>query len=211
MRKVSLVVAMAGIAAAASAQQIANRATLNTILGGGGTTDNFEAFNVGVGNAVVLDITNLNSNSIANGQGPGLVNPGASYSSGSLQWNGDQYFGMTSQAILGDATNITIAYSAATTAMGLDMQAFFGYADTAQISVYDTNNSLIFSTSMALPNDASDVFFGYQSASGIGSVVLAGTNFSWSPNIDDHTYGVPAPSSLALVGVGAMGLVRRRR
>jgi hypothetical protein len=200
------------LGAAAQADVIPDRTTLNAILGGGGTTDNFETYSIGAGEAVILNgVTVLDENTIANGQGPNLVNNGATYSSGTLQWNGDQYFGMTSRAIIGDDFTITLTYDVFVTAMGVDMQAFSGYGDLANISVYNTSNVLIFATTQDLPGDASDVFFGYESAGGIGRVVLGGTTFTWSPNIDDHTYGVPAPASIALLGVSGIMACNRRR
>jgi hypothetical protein len=87
-------VSLFGVAACANGQVIPDRATLNAILGGGGTTDDFETFAIGDGQAAGLDVNVLDENAVANGQGPGLVNDGAIYQSDvPLQWNGNNYSG----------------------------------------------------------------------------------------------------------------------
>lgn len=210
MKTICALVGMVGIASAASASVIPDRSTLNTILGGGGTTDTFESYSIVDGGAEVIGVSSLDETTIAMGQGPGLVNDGCTYN-GNLQWNGNNYFALPTRTLLANSETFTFQYDTFTTAMGVDLHAFAGYADTAMVSVYDNAGGLLFSGNMALPNDATGVFFGFESAGGIGSVVFDGAGWSWSPIANDHTYGVPAPASLALLGLGGLCGARRRR
>lgn len=176
---------------------LGSRAELNTLLGGGGTTDDFEAFSIEDGGATNTDVAVLDENSIANGQGPGLVNDGATYvTSVQVQWNGNAYFSLPTRTILsnsGDKT-ITIQYDAFTQAMGVDLLAFSGYGDNAVVDVYDTAGALVGSMTVSIPGDASPLFVGFHHNAGIGSVRLTHTNWSWSPILNDHTYGTACGS-----------------
>ena len=95
------------VAANASADIVPDRATLDGILGGSAVTEDFESFSVAFGSADSLDVASLDAFTIANGQGPGLVQPGATYwdpSATQLQWNGDTYFGLESQTLLSNGS-----------------------------------------------------------------------------------------------------------
>src|SRR5690242_17294719 len=87
-----LIVGTAGRAEAGMV--ITNRADLNAILGGSGMTEGFERYNIS-SNADVSIVTILNSSTIVNGQGPGLVLDALSFdmNGGTLQWNAANYLG----------------------------------------------------------------------------------------------------------------------
>jgi len=209
---------MLAICSGAFAQQIMTRGALNALLTSS-TSDDFEAFQIGVGAATNLDIASLDSNSIALGQGPGLVKPGATYVDPTgvhLQWNGDQYVGLNSKTILangGGGGTIKINYNVFTQAMGLDAKAFLGFGYTGTMDVYDNAGALVGSANFGLGTGGGETsFIGWQNNAGIGSVVISSPNFSWSPIIDDHTYGVvPEPVSMIALGTGLLALARRRR
>jgi hypothetical protein len=212
-----LIIAMVGavgIASAVDAALILDRTTLDDLLGGNQTLEDFESFVVAQGGAATLDVFELDFNTIANGQGPGLVEPGASYlnpSETSLQWNGDQYFGLETKTLVSAGESIELVYDSEVTAMGVDLRAFEGFGYDGVFDVYDTDDTLLGSVSFNLANGgAENVFLGWEHAGGIGRVVLHSPLLGFSPIIDNHGYGrVPAPGAIALLGLA--GLVRRRR
>jgi hypothetical protein len=217
MNKILAISLVAGLAVGAGAQAIGNRGALNALLVSS-TTDDFEAFSIGVGQATNLDVFTLDSSTIANGQGPNLVNSGVTYndpSSNQLQWNGDQYFGLNTKTLLsnGASGQIGIAYGGSVQAMGLDLKSFAGFGYVGTMDVYDTQNNLVDSVAFNLSSAAgSSVFVGYQHNPGIGSVMITSGNYSWSPIIDDHTWGVvPEPGTMIALGAGLAALAARRR
>lgn len=214
MRKSLLIALCCAVPLGASAQQINDRATLNSLLTSS-VTDDFESFDIGSGGATTTDVSSLDSGSVVNGQGPGLVNPGATYSGdGSIQWNGDQYYNIATKSILDNSSNGTlkIDYANGTQAMGLDANNFVGFGYSGQMDVYN-GASLVGTVKFNLAgNGGETVFLGYQNAAGITSVVISSPTYSWSPIIDNHTYGVvPEPFSMATLGIGALALLRRKR
>lgn len=209
MKKCVSLVALAGFAVAANASVIPDRSTLQSILGGGGTLEDFETLDVPQNGQIFDSSGLLNSTSTFAGFGPGLVEPGVDYRSASFWWNGNGYFNLNTRT-LGDGSGwrgfaITMEYTQNTTAMGIDMQGYEGYSVAGTASVYDTSNNLIEVVNV------NGGFFGYEHGAGIGSVVVS-ADIDGYIMIDNHEYGVPAPSTalaLALVGVG--GALRRRR
>ena len=174
--------------------QILTRADLLARLGGNAVIEDFEAFSIGAGQATVLDVFCLDSTSIANGQGPGLVQPGATYcdpSSSQLQWNGDQYYSRTTKTILSNGAGaIHITYAPAVTAMGVDLSAYIGYGYTGTATVYDPSNAVLGTVNYTLVTGGPERFFlGWANAGGIGRVEISNVTWSWSPKIDDHAYG----------------------
>ena len=207
------------MSAAANAQQIATRANLNSLLATS-TTDNFEALNIFPGTGVNMGVSSLDSTTVIGTQGPNLVKPGATYRSTTgtnLQWNGDTYYSLVTETILANGPNgsLEIDYANATQAMGLDANNFQGYGYSGTMSVYN-GTSLVGTLNFSLSgNGGETAFLGWQNASGITKVVLSSPTYTWSPIIDNHTYGtfssVPEPGSLLVLGMGAVMFVRRRR
>lgn len=218
MRSITLVAMLAlvlgGKLCAVQSVLIPDRDTLNTILGDNQVLEDFESFNIGNGDATCLNVSVLDHMTITNGQGPGLVEPGAVYqdpSEDAICWNGHDYYGLETKTIEArGSTAIEILYTTDIQAMGLDLRAFVNYGYSGAVDVYDTAAVLVSSTGFTLNNGGPEnVFFGWQHEPGIGRVVVRSSAFSWSPLIDNHGYGIPEPGTVLLVGLG--GLVLRRR
>ena len=212
----------------AQAQIIASRTALNTLLGGGGTTETFERFSVADGTATILtdannhDLTTLDATTRASGQGPGLVVPGIAFSDSStlpvaMQWNGSGYYGLPSRTLSG-GNDLIIRFTGTDSAFGVDLLTYTGAPDTVTVTLFDTSNHQIFINASIVVSGPTPVFFGYQNTTGIGSVVLHGNTELESPVIDNLTFGnvaaVPEPGSVALLlgltAAGAGFLSRRR-
>jgi hypothetical protein len=191
---------------------ISDRAQLNTILGGSGVTENFENYNVDVSD--LLETTLLDSSTVVNDQGPGLVVNGVTFvhSSSFFQWNGANYFGAPSKELLATDQQMTIDFSVPVDTFGVDLRAFQGFGDTATVTIFGTDDSTVLDT--ISPIDLADtgvpVFFGYQDLAGIGKIELTQVTRPWSPIIDNLTFGQSAPSSTpepsTVLGLGLLGL-----
>lgn len=201
-------VAFTALSTSAFAGLITSQAQLSTILGGGGTMEDFEGNGL-LGAGQIVDSL-LNSTSTYAGYGPGLCQAGATYTSPSLFWNDNGYFGLNTRT-LGDASgwrglDTTITYTTAVTAFGFDLFGYAGFSQNGTISVYDNSNVLLTSSGV------NGGFFGWENAGGIGKVVVSATTDYIM--IDNHGYGrgvVPEPTSLAVIGIGAIALCLRRR
>jgi hypothetical protein len=220
-RVVAFVVAGLYFIAESPAAVVLTRPALQALLGGPGTLEDFESFNISSGNAAVLDVSVLHSASIANGQGPGLVVPGVTYTSSVLQWNGDTYYGSPSREILGNAQPFTIDFSASVDAYGVDLRAYTGFPAVAQMDVYATNDTTLIGTlaGIALGGVGSPFFVGWEDAAGIGKFVLTQTGQSWAPIIDNlefgrrTTTGIPELSSVlvwSMMTLSGLALAWRR-
>ncbi|MCL4197833.1 MAG: hypothetical protein KJZ69_10110 [Phycisphaerales bacterium] len=189
---------VAAWASASLAQQIPTRAQLNTILGGNQILEDFESFNVASGSAVNLNVFVLDSTTIANSQGPGLVEPCARYvdpSSVQLQWNGANYFSLPTKTLMGNGSipMFEIEYPApGVHAMGVDVYGFAGFGYSGAVAFFDVNGGFLGSFPITVPGGNAPVFVGWQHNApvGIGKVQIRGSNgWSWSPIVDDHGYG----------------------
>jgi hypothetical protein len=214
-----------GVAAAlgapmANAASVADRVTLQSLLGGPGALENFELFNPGITGASVLDCALLTSASTCQGQGPGLVQPGLTFSgAGSLQWNDAAYYGAPSRELLSNGAALNIDFASPVTAAGFDLRAFAGYAATASIEIYASDDTTQIGSipTIVLANDGFPVFAGWQDAAGIGRIVVSQPQYGWSPMIDNLEYraaatATPEPASAAPLGAGiALAAWRRRR
>ncbi|MCG3131283.1 MAG: hypothetical protein FLDDKLPJ_02073 [Phycisphaerae bacterium] len=170
---------------------IATRAELNDLLVGGGTTDDFETYVIADGSIENTFVFDLQDTTIVNGQGPGLVHDGAIYfSSRHLVWCGNGFNGSRTRTILADARSMAIAFDVRTQLMGVDVQAFEGFGDTANVRIFSTAGQLLGSTNLTLPDDGTPVFVGFRHDAGIGTVEFTNSSNNQSPLLNDHTYGV---------------------
>ncbi|MEE3100505.1 MAG: hypothetical protein VX463_12130, partial [Pseudomonadota bacterium] len=148
------------------------------------------------------------------------VAPGVEYSApgATLHWNVDGFYGLVTRT-LGDAHNgaTWIVYTQSVTAMGFDLHGYDGYPNDAVISVYDLADDLVFSGSVTGGVGATNTFFGYEHAAGIGRVTVdaQGSNYMM---IDNHAYGVtsaavpaPAAAPLLVAALGGLAAAARRR
>jgi hypothetical protein len=207
------------LAAPALAQVIADRTTLNSILGASAVTADFEGFSVASGNATnVSGVTQLDNGTLVNGQGPALVPAGVTIifpGGGNLQWNGAGYYSAPSREILTNVNNaIEIQFTTAAKAFGVDLRAFAGYTETVTATVYAADKTTVLSTNSSLSPSSSGtaLFYGYQSVSGIGKVVFSQTPNNWSPIIDNLTFAaIPEPATVSLLAGGLLLLAGHRR
>lgn len=176
------------------AEILASRAALDDLLGGGGTTEDFEGFIIGNGQALVLDVNSLDENTMSYGQGPGLVQDGAAYSTASpakLAWCGSGYYNLPTKS-LGNSSNnqpLTIRYDSPVQAMGIDLHELNGYPDTVIFQVFDPAGALVGSANIVVPGTGQPLFVGFRYDQGIGSVRLDNGYYPWAPVIDNHTFG----------------------
>jgi len=216
MSKAAFILLASLAAVAANAQQISDRAALTSVIGGG-TLDEFETYSISSGyyNASSLNVSTLDSTSVVNGQGPNLVHAGATYSNGgNLQWNSDGYFGMSTKSLSGTSSVLAIDYAAPVSAFGVDMKGYSGYSYSGKARIYNGTN-LLDTLSFSVAGGTDGAFLGYQSLLGITRVELQDLDHSFSPVIDNHQYGttqaVPEPTSMAALGLGALGVLKRRK
>ena len=106
-----------------------------------------------------------------------------------------------SREILSNQNPLQISFTVAAKAFGVDLRAYAGYPATATVTVYAADNSTVLSTTTNLSLNTSGVpiFFGYQSAAGIGRVVLTNSGQSWSPIIDNLTFSTITEPPIALL------------
>ena len=207
----------AALAAASSADVVPDRATLDAILGDTGVLEDFESYDIGPGDADNLDTPSLDHLTITNGQGPALVQPGATYADASgvrLQWNGDGYFGTNSKTLLANGTggSVVIIYDQPVRAMGLDVLGFQGFGWAGSVYVYGVGGALLGEVPVSIVSGGPErAFAGWEDGAGIVRAEISSADYTYSPIIDDHLYGVPTPSTLAALGVGALAISRRRR
>ncbi|GCL57062.1 PEP-CTERM sorting domain-containing protein [Microcystis aeruginosa] len=193
---------------------ISDRTQLNTILGGSGVTENFENYNVPDGNGYELQATLLDSSTVVNGQGPGLVVNGVTFVAGSsnLKWNRANYFGSPSKELVALSQTMNIDFSVPVNAFGLDLRAYQGFGDTATVTIFGTDDSTVLDTisPIGLAGTGVPVFFGYQDIAGIGKIELTQQSRPWSPIIDNLTFGQSAaastPEPSTVLGLGLLGL-----
>lgn len=218
-----LLVGVAGVLVSGMSQggAIATRADLAKLLGGPGTVETFETFDVPVGQAKGLDCKVLNNAAVCNGQS-GLVVPGIeiTWGSGAGQWDGKDYVGAPSKEILSTGTPLVIDFGQTVEAFGVDLRAFVNFRGIAQIRVFgaDDKDLLGVIAGTELPETGVPVFIGWTDAKGIGRVefdqaVQGGGQ--WSPIADNLQFGnfvgrVPEPSPLSLIALGLAGLLARR-
>jgi hypothetical protein len=206
----------AAVSSSAWAGPVATRAALDAMLGAGATNENFESYPVASGGLVGVGAS-LSSTSTPNGQGPGLIAAGVtiSTSSGSVTWQGDNFYGLPSKTMGTDVSfDITIDFTAFADAVGVDLLNYGGYPSTYDVTVFALDDTTVLQqfTGYTFPSAVTPLFFGFENAGGIGSLRIDRTS-GFGPVIDNLTFGtVPEPASIALVAMSLLALrVSRRR
>lgn len=152
-------------------------------------TEDFERFAVPNGQAVAGIPTPLDTNTVWNGQGPGLVEEGVTFRTSTLvrtvQWNGTGYFGQPSKNLTVPAIGLWIDFDGAVSSVGFERYGFNTAPSRVTIFIYGPDDQ----TRIEVLHDvelAFGEFFGYEDPGGIGLVVIA-TTFG-STNIDNLEY-----------------------
>jgi len=173
--------------------------------GGPAVIEDFEAYVVSVGSAENIGSLALDSSTVSGtGQGPGLVLPGVFFqaNAGSLQWNGDTYFGLPTKTLLSNSGDGTLycGYATPQASVSFGLHAFSGYADTAVVDAYDSSGTLVDTTgpvNVPGPTTVPVTLTGPN----IQRVVISGIH-SWSPIIDDNDFDSSSSCGLQLSIVG---------
>lgn|GEM_PF-4411058 len=177
-----------------------------------------ETCNVANFTQAVTGLSILNSSSVDNGNGPNLVDPGASYNTGGLSadftWNGNGYFDSNTKTIISNNTELDIVYSSPVQAMGIDLGDFLSHGMNYTLTVFNGANVVGQITGALISNAANPTFNGWENTAGITEVTIVNTfsanGDTWSPMIDNSQYGtaqaVPEPSPFILIGLGIVGL-----
>ena len=217
--RILFVLGLAGPLAAQAGGLVPDRTTLDAITGSLGVTETFESYNLAAGTALTFTGINVFDSTVPlNGQGPGLVDPGVTFSGSLLQWDAATYFGAPTKEILFNSSTITIDFAVPTIAFGVDVRDFAGYSDMMSAAIYAADGTTLLATfsggSAVALGGGTPVFFGYQDSSGIGRVTLTMQASPWSPLIDNLQFiPVPEPSTGVLLGAGLawpLLAVRRR-
>lgn len=191
---------------------VADRTTLNGILGGSAYTETFSGYPLSSGSALYFPaITTLNSTTLINSYGPGLVGPGVTFSDpadpgAGLQWDNTGYFTAASPEVLfNQGHSITITFAVPTIAFGADVRDF--NSNTMTATIFGADHTTVLATLSGINLSSNSVFLGYQASGGIGQVTLTETG-SWSPLVSNLTFAaVPEPSPGLLLGSGTLFLL----
>ncbi len=216
MKSNSLLIVLCLLPAATFAEQIQTRAELNTILGSAAITDDFEIFQQVAGSFVTFE-GDLDSTRIIEGQGPNLVNPGASYGPGQSGWANYLYAagyqGLPSQMFQSESKSFDIRFSSPVYAAGVDITSFYTGGMATHVFFFFENSTFVDVPFIARAGQTD--FVGWREEGGIYSIRVwnegSGAN---SPLLDNSTYGgtpVPErPTATPLCGLCAAFLRRRK-
>lgn len=207
------------LAGAAHAGTVASRSDLQTALGGVGSLETFEGIGGGIYDFSCTGGTF--STGSACGAPTGSLKSGISYTSAANNFQLDTagYYGAPSEELLSNDGALNLNFTGAVNAIGMDLRAFSGYGANATITVYGKDGNVLDTvTGLGLSGSGAPTFFGYESATDIGSVSLSQGSYPWSPLLDNVEWGatataVPEPTSFLLMGLslGLFAIARRKR
>lgn len=209
-----LVAALTCFAVPALAGQLTSRADLMTLLGTSAVTDDFEGYSIADGGVVNTQLSYMDNTTVVNGNGPGLIHPGATYSSirGPFTWIGAGYKGIPSRSIVvwnvGPVAPakalgaqdiklffaVLVQFANPVVAFGADLLRF-DVVGIVTVEIYDVFQNQIDELFIDIPDIGVPSFAGYSYPDGIGAVVIKNTKIgtTYSPTIDNLTYGFGAP------------------
>jgi autotransporter-associated beta strand protein len=190
------------LAGGANAGVILTRDDLNSGIGATGTTETFENWTGSV--LSPWGFSTLDSTTVVQGQGPGIVTEGVVFSNinsrhnyNELQLDRRSEYNIPSGSLLAEGGTLVVDFLSPVSHVGFDFFQFNGYSDSATVRVYATDDLTILYDSglLSAPNAPSATFFGYNDNAGMGKVHLASSTKLWSPLIDNLTFAaVPEPS-----------------
>ena len=165
---------------------------------GTASIESFEGPVIASGAYILVYSDVLDETSVANdGQGPGLLLEGCSYTSvgGQFEWHGIDLLGQPSQTVLGwPSQTVTINYDYPQTSIGITLNALGSSSDVATVTAYDSLGNVVDSISgINLPDGPTQVPVTLSGAD-IVRMDITGTNNGWSPLFDDHIYS-PDPNA----------------
>lgn len=208
-RMAPLLLLAAAAAIPAQAGQLFSRNEVEFLLNGKGVLDDFETFSIPDDTSFALGVSQLDDQTVVQGQGPGLVNPGCRYSAinAPLCWMGAFYAGYPltrtlvawyPPAALAPESpqlfrGIYIIYDAPVQVTGIDLLRFTDdNVGLITVEVYDKDGTQLEDVSVDIVDRGSPAFFGYRHDYGLGYLVIKNTKFGGdptSPNVNDHIYG----------------------
>jgi hypothetical protein len=210
---------MVGVAGAANAGVIttfSNRASFDAAVGSTTLEDFLPSAHYPINSGVLNQFTN------EAGINPGDIQPGVTYSTpvgSGVFFNidaGGGYTGGMLDSIRSTGTrSLTVTFDAPLAAFGFDTNQLMGSSFDITINFSSDGPS---STSHAVANSLGMEFFGFQSdQSDITSAVIQGNSSTFNYILDNFSFGgiasqgVPEPATLALFGLGLLGLGAARQ
>lgn len=194
--KLTWVFTLAGfglLATVSKGAEITNRGVLDGSLGGGTSfIETFEGHPVAPNHAISGLGKQLDSPTF------GLL-PGATYKTTSasggfantLQWNGDNWYGLHSRTMLSNYRGEDIDYTIPVNAVGIDLSAYQGYENAGYVQFFD-GASLLGTVNVNLLGPDS-TFIGWSNPNGhITRMHLQATTQTWGLIHDNHQFGMMA-------------------
>jgi hypothetical protein len=166
----------------ARAGVIATRGDVQALLGAQAQLEDFEKFHASPFTAYALDHTTLDSHSIEHGRGPGLVNPGLTFSvnpGSGMQWSGTNILTNPSAALtfnIGRLAPGKVDFATPTSAFGVDLIGVRASNVTPVVpftlNVYAPDDVTLLATFSVSTNANTPAFIGFGDVGGIGSFTL---------------------------------------
>ena len=157
--------------------------------------NDFETYQVAAGVRESLNLSTLTDGTVANGQGPALVEPGVSYAdlTGSpLYWQGDGYAGMSTATLGAANTELWIDHFPFVDAIGFDLVSDPANPFVGDIVFFACPGGTVGVVSVDMTSGPSRVFVGWQNP-GLCQIEIYATGASGPVSIDDYGYGVIPP------------------
>ncbi|MGB0954305.1 MAG: hypothetical protein ACPG31_13895 [Planctomycetota bacterium] len=157
------------------------------------TIESFETYPMPVANFAMLTTNVLDDTTVEpGGIGPNLVAPGVTFSTSGafLQWNGNGYFGQTSQNICGSGTDLEVVFDPPVTNMTCTLHVFTAAPEVAVVEYYDGSGNLLATlpaVNISVPSGIGLAYTGIP----LGKMRIVATVQPSSPIIDNLVFGGP--------------------